>query len=137
MHLFCGTSWTNGSLGKTVLLGHSVILQLLLLDKQDVNVIKIQPIDIMVDSQTTQASLPARCHAFSLCAAIETDLQCLKEADIVNECIQEATQWVSPLVPVRKSNGTLRLCVDYQRVNHTGVAFSPIQFTCACVYIVN
>ena len=33
------------------------------------------------------------------------------------ESVQEATPWVSPLVPTRKTNGTLRLCVDYRRLN--------------------
>lgn len=31
--------------------------------------------------------------------------------------MQEATPWVSPLVPVRKANGTLRLRVDYRLLN--------------------
>ena len=101
---------------KTVLFGQDVILQLQLLAKQEVNVVKIQPIDVMVDPQAMPASLPAWCHAFSLCTAIETELQCLKEADVI-ESVQEATHWVSPLVPVWKSNGTLRLCIDYRRLN--------------------
>ena len=116
MHLFCGTVPP----GRTVLFGHDVILQLQLLAKQEVNVVQIQPINIMVDPQAMPASLPARHYAFSLCTAIETELQHLKEADVI-ESVQEATQWVSPLVPVWKSNGTLRLCIDYWRLDQTVV----------------
>ena len=33
------------------------------------------------------------------------------------EPVKEASAWVSPIVPVRKSNGTSRLCVDYRQLN--------------------
>ena len=109
--------------GETVLFGRDVISQLHLLSKNeqpfsktDVNVVRIEPIDITVDPQVPPASLPARRHAFTLHAAIEAELQRLKEADVI-ESVREATPWVSPLVPVRKSNGALRLCVDYRQLN--------------------
>ncbi|XP_062515814.1 uncharacterized protein LOC134191233 [Corticium candelabrum] len=66
--------------GQTVLFGQDVILQLQLLAKQEVNVVKIQPIDIMVDPQATPPSLPVRHHTVSLRMAIETELQHLKKA---------------------------------------------------------
>ena len=37
-------------------------------------------------------------------------------ADII-EPVKEASPWVSPVVPVRKSNSSLRLCVDYRQLN--------------------
>src|SRR5678815_5677980 len=37
---------------------------------------------------------------------------CLR--DIVEPC---AAEWSSPVVPIRKKDGTLRLCVDYRRLN--------------------
>ena len=46
------------------------------------------------------------------------ELDRLQNADVI-EPVQEATPWVSPLVPVpvRTANGALRLCVDYRRLN--------------------
>ena len=37
-------------------------------------------------------------------------------ADII-EPVKEASAWVSPIVPVCKSNGTSRLCVDYRQLS--------------------
>ena len=31
--------------------------------------------------------------------------------------VPSKSPWTSPLVPVRKKDGTLRLCVDYRKVN--------------------
>ena len=102
--------------GQTVLFGQDVIIQLQLLSVADVNVVKVRPVDITVDPKATPVALPPRRHAFSLREAIEAEIKRLEERGVI-ESVQEATPWVSPLVPTRKANGTLRLCVDYRRLN--------------------
>ena len=46
----------------------------------------------------------------------EIERQCseLKNLDIIED---SKSQWSSPVVPVRKKNGELRLCIDYRKVN--------------------
>ena len=102
--------------GQTVLFGQDVIVQLQLLSLADVNVVKVRPVDITVDPKATPVALPSRHHAFSLREAIEAEIKRLEERDVI-ESVQEATPWVSPLVPTRKANGTIKLCVDYRRLN--------------------
>lgn len=101
--------------GRTVLFGQDVIQRLQLLSP-NVNRIRVSPIDITVDPKVRPVALPPRRHAFSLRKAIEAELDRLQKADVV-EPVHEATPWVSPLVPVKKANGTLRLCVDYRLLN--------------------
>ena len=69
--------------------------------------VRITPVDIMVDPRAIPVALPSRRHAFSLRGSIEAELKRLQENDII-EPVQEATPWVSPLVPVRKANGSLK-----------------------------
>lgn len=102
--------------GQAVLFGQDVIVQLQLLSVAEVNVVNVRPVDITVDPAATPVALPPRRHAFSLRNAIESEIKRLEERDVI-EPVQEATPWVSPLVPTRKANGTLRLCVDYRRLN--------------------
>jgi Tfp pilus assembly protein PilZ len=104
---------------QTVLFGQDVILQLELLSHNEVNrvnMVMVNPIGITVDPQAIPVAPPPRRHAFSLRNEIEAELDRLQQADVI-EHVREATSWLSPLVPVRKANGILRLCVDYRRLN--------------------
>ena len=101
---------------QTVLFGQEVIVQLQLLSLADVNVVKVRPVDITVDPKATPVALPFGRHAFSLREAIQAEIKRLEERDVI-ESVQEATPWVSLLVSTGKANGTLRLCVDYRRLN--------------------
>ena len=77
--------------------------------------IKFNPIGITVDPKGYSVTLPPRQHAFSLRNEIEAELERLQQADVI-EPVRQATSCLSALVPVRKANGTLRLCVDYRRL---------------------
>ena len=45
---------------------------------------------------------------------VENKVQELLQHGIIVEC---SSPWNSPVVPVRKKNGDLRLCIDYRRIN--------------------
>ena len=97
-----------------VLFGQDVIAELELLVA--VNAVDIRPVSISVDPAAKPVVQPARRPPFSAKADIVKELERLVAADIT-EPVKEASAWVSPIVPVRNSNGTLRLCVDYRQLN--------------------
>ena len=113
---FCSCTCFVVPPGRIVLFGQDVITKLQLLLPVEVNMVRITQVDIMVDPRAIAVALPPRRHAFSLRGSIEAELKRLQENDII-EPVQEVTPWVSSLVPVRKANGTLRLCVDYRLLN--------------------
>ncbi len=45
---------------------------------------------------------------------VKAELDTLEEQGIIERC---DSCWASPLVPVRKPDGSIRLCVDYRKVN--------------------
>ena len=98
--------------------GQNVIadLQLVTLPTEFANVVKTSPVTIKVDPAASPAAASCRRHTFSLRDEIVAELDRLQEADII-EPVKQATPWVSPIVPARKSNGKLRLCVDYRKLN--------------------
>ena len=54
--------------------------------------------------------------AFALMPKVEEELKRMEEAGII-ERVTEPTEWCAPMVPVQKSNGKLRICVDLRRLN--------------------
>ena len=74
------------------------------------------PVSITVNPEARPVAQPARQPPFSAKVDIEQEFQRLVKADII-EPVKQATAWVSPIVPVRKSNGSLGLCVDYRELN--------------------
>ena len=47
---------------------------------------------------------------------VKAEIKRMEEMDII-EKVDEATQWCSPIVVVPKRDGTVRLCVDFTRLN--------------------
>jgi hypothetical protein len=45
---------------------------------------------------------------------VETEIQRMIDADLI---APSAGPWNSPIVPVRKGSGEIRLCVDYSKIN--------------------
>ena len=103
-----------------ILFGQDVISELELLVPAHLvdtgNLVDTAPISISVDAEARPVAQPARRPPFSAKADIEHELHRLVKADII-EPVKEASGWVSPIVPVREPNGTLRLCVDYRQLN--------------------
>ena len=46
---------------------------------------------------------------------VRAELECLLRANFIR--LVEIMDWVSPMVLVKKKNGKLRLCMDYQKLN--------------------
>ena len=47
---------------------------------------------------------------------VKEELKQMEEADII-ERVTRPTKWCAPMVPVQKSNGKLRICVDLRKLN--------------------
>eukprot|EP00117_Sycon_ciliatum_P027910 scpid26178/ scgid22563/ Retrovirus-related Pol polyprotein from transposon opus; Protease; Reverse transcriptase; Endonuclease len=119
--------------GKCPLFGQDVIQQLQLVtvtvdepdintvtmppvDIADINTVTMRPVDIAVDPNAVPVASACRRHAFSIREEVKAELSRMLEAGII-EPVKEATPWISPIVPSRKSNGKLRLCIDYRKLN--------------------
>ncbi|XP_053698701.1 uncharacterized protein LOC128745649 [Sabethes cyaneus] len=83
---------TENRLGRTSLLQHEIVL------KEEAKPCR-QPL--------------YRCSP-AIQAEMEAELERYKRMDAIEECTSE---WASALVPVRKTNGKLRVCLDSRRIN--------------------
>ena len=93
-----------------------MITQLQLLSTADINVVKTDLTEIRLDPEARPVAAHPRRHVFGIRKDIAKELKRLQNRDVI-EPVRKATQWVSPLVTVRKSDGSLRLCVDYRQLN--------------------
>ena len=97
-----------------VLFGQDVISELDLIAQA--HVVNTAPVSIAVKADVDPEAQPARRPPFSVRDEIEKELKWFVDADAIKP-VREASPWVSPIVPVRKHNDSLRLCVDYQQLN--------------------
>ena len=93
-----------------VLFGQDVISELELIAQG--HIVNTAPVSISVKAGVDPVEQPARRPPFSVRDEIEKELKRLVDADVI-EPVREASPWVSPIIPVRKHNSSLRLCVDY------------------------
>lgn len=61
-------------------------------------------------------TVPAVQLARALQAPLQKELLCMEKASMIWK-MDERTDWVSPLVNVRKKDGSLRVCMDPRNVN--------------------
>lgn len=73
-------------------------------------------VEIPIDPNVKPVQQPYRRAPFALESKIADKLQSLLDRDII-EKVDQPSAWVSPIVPVLKDNGEIRLCVDMRRVN--------------------
>lgn len=73
-------------------------------------------IEIPIDDTQKPVSQPYRRIPIPIVEKIEKKIKELLDSDIIEE-VREPSKWVSPVVPIQKDNGELRLCVDMRRAN--------------------
>lgn len=73
-------------------------------------------LSLPVDRSVPPVIQPLRRCPIPLLQKVKSKLDELLEKDII-EKVTSPTSWVSPLVPILKENGELRLCVDMRRAN--------------------
>ncbi|XP_060806004.1 uncharacterized protein K02A2.6-like [Amyelois transitella] len=73
-------------------------------------------INISIDDKIHPISQPLRRIPIPLEEKVDTKIKELIDRDIIEE-VQGPSKWVSPIVPVLKDNGEIRLCVDMRRAN--------------------
>ncbi|XP_055633240.1 uncharacterized protein K02A2.6-like [Toxorhynchites rutilus septentrionalis] len=73
-------------------------------------------IEIPIDPNVKPVQQPYRRVPFSIEEKVAHKLRYLLDKDII-ERVQEPSAWVSPIVPVLKDSGEIRLCVDMRRAN--------------------
>lgn len=73
-------------------------------------------VEIPIDPNVQPVQQPYRRPPIALEEKIEAKLKSLLDKDII-EPVKGPSSWVSPIVPVIKDNGDIRLCVDMRRAN--------------------
>lgn len=73
-------------------------------------------LSLPIDRSVSPVIQPLRRCPIPLLQQVEAKLKELLQLDII-EKVTQSTSWVSPLVPIMKDNGELRLCVDMRRAN--------------------
>lgn len=74
-------------------------------------------VEIPVDEKVRPVSQPYRRIPIPLEQKVERKIEELLEQDIIEE-VKGPSNWISPIVPVLKDNGEIRLCVDMRRANN-------------------
>lgn len=73
-------------------------------------------VQIPIDDSQKPVSQPYRRIPIPIEEKIEIKIKELLESDIIEE-VHGPSKWISPIVPILKDNGELRLCVDMRRAN--------------------
>lgn len=70
---------------------------------------------IAITEGSTPVNLPVRRIPFQLREGVEQAIQKMVADDIIEPSVD--SEWCSPIVPVQKPDGTVRVCVDYRGLN--------------------
>ena len=79
--------------------------------------VKTKPVKIkLMESAKPYNIVTPRRIPFPLADAIKEELGRMEQNGIIQKTT-EPTDWCSPMVPVRKKNGSVRICVDFKQLN--------------------
>ncbi|XP_044762211.1 uncharacterized protein K02A2.6-like [Coccinella septempunctata] len=73
-------------------------------------------VDIPIDKNVQPVVQPYRRIPIPLEQKVDHILKDLLDKDIIEE-VNEPSKWISPMVPVLKGNGDVRICIDMRRAN--------------------
>nr|CAI5851788.1 unnamed protein product [Callosobruchus analis] len=73
-------------------------------------------VEIPIDNTQKPVSQPYRRIPIPIERKIELKVKELLDCDIIEE-VRGPSRWISPIVPILKDNGDIRLCVDMRRAN--------------------
>lgn len=73
-------------------------------------------VNITIDDNVQPVSQPYRRIPIPLEEKVNDKIKELIDKDIIEE-VDKSSKWVSPIVPVLKDNGEIRICVDMRRAN--------------------
>ena len=79
---------------------------------EEVGLTKNIVVSIHVDQQTTPRFYRPCLVPYAIKSKIEKELQCLENKGVVSKV--DRSEWVAPIVPVMKPDGTVRICSDYK-----------------------
>ena len=139
------SSWTSERLREEVKLGDQLdneqkdkvwtmlmeLKEALSEGENDIGAAKVEPHRIELTNETP---IWQKARSFSQPINEEINRQC--QDLLVNDIIEYSdSNWSSPIVPVRKGDGSLRLCVDYRQVNKvTCTEKFPMPNLSKCIY---
>ncbi|XP_052817965.1 uncharacterized protein K02A2.6-like [Mya arenaria] len=79
--------------------------------------VKCEPVKIELKKDAKPYCLTtARRVSFPLMEKVEAELNKLESEGIIQK-VTQPTDWCAPMVPVRKANGNIRICVDMKKLN--------------------
>ena len=79
--------------------------------------LKTEPVPIKLkDGATPYCVTTARRVPFALQKKVKAELDRMKADGIIRE-VTNPTDWCAPMVPVVKTNGSIRVCVDFKKLN--------------------
>lgn len=80
--------------------------------------IKSQPIDIKLKSDYSPSITPCRKVQFLLINPLKEELESMEKLSIIKK-VTELTEFINPIVIIKKPNKEIRVCLDPQHLNNS------------------